>query len=115
MHSGTAGKKPFATIKLLSYSESTLDIQDRQRQINFSECVSTANATAAVIKVFARWEQISYCLLSLGKDRHSIAALQIRGGGGVWMIERVKDGLAAVHFSTSAPGWHVPAAAPSYR
>lgn len=105
-------KKHFGTIKLLPYSKSTLDIEDRERQIDFRECVSTA--TAAVIRVFARWEQISYCLPGLGADGHNIAALQIRGGGGWWRIEGGNDGLAAAYFSTSAPGWHVEAAAPRY-
>lgn len=108
-------KKHFGTIKLLPYFESTLDIQDRERQIDFRECVSAATATAAVIRVFARWVQISYCLPGLGAGGHSIAALQIRGGGGGWRIEGGSEGHAAAYFSTSARGWHVAAAAPRYR
>lgn len=77
-------KTHFGTIKLLPYWESPLDISDRERQIDSRERVSTA--TAAVIRVFARWEQISYCLPGLGADGHSIAALQIRGGGGGWRM-----------------------------
>lgn len=60
-------------------------MEDRERQIDWRECVSTT--TAAVIRVFARWEQISYCLPGLGADGHSIAALQIRSGGGGWRTE----------------------------